>query len=141
MNLETAVRRIQQCFRKMDEAYHRKVFDEIAILGLEESGVKLHYYEGPDQAAFMKNFGDKTMSVRKELTGEKTHTGSEFGFTREGAGDRFDGYICLGPQVYLFCNNTKKSMKEVTEDPRWLAAQSEFLNASQPFAVDPLKIG
>ena len=33
---------------------------------------------------------------------------------------------------------TAKSMKEITEDPRWLDAQGQFLNASQFFAVDPL---
>jgi hypothetical protein len=51
-----------------------------------------------------------------------------------------DAYICLGPGVYLFCNNTEKSMKEITGDPLWLTAQGQFLNASQFFAVDPLKI-
>lgn len=138
MNLETAVSRIQQSFSKMNDAYQRTVFDEIAIVELEETGVKLHHYDGPNREAFSKDFADKTILLRRELMAEKTEAGGEFGFTREGEGENFDAYICLGPQVYLFCNNTKQSMDEVTQDPRWLDAQSKFLNASQLFAADPV---
>lgn len=138
MDLATAVSRIQQSFARMNEAYQRPVFDEIAIVGLEETGMKLHYYDGPDQPAFTKEFAEKTILVRRELLGEKTEAGGEFGFTRQGEGDSFDAYICLGPEIYLFCNNTAKSMHEVTEDPRWLEAQGGFLNASQIFAGDPV---
>lgn len=141
MNLETAVSRIQQSFTKMNAAYQRTVFDEVAIVGWEETGLKLHYYDGPDPVAFRRDFGDKTVLVRKELGKEKSEAGGEFGFTREGEGEHFDAYICLGPELYLFCNNTEKSMHEVTQDPRWLAAQGEFLNASQHFASDPVSVG
>jgi hypothetical protein len=140
MNLQTAISRIQKSFTRMNEAYQRTVFDELAIVGIDEADVKLHYYDGPREALFMKDFADKTVALRTELTTEQTENGGEFGFTREGTGDRFDAYICLGPQVYLFCNNTRKSMREVTQDPRWLEAQSKFLNASQAFAADPLKL-
>lgn len=140
MNLETAISRIQRSFRKMNEAYHRPVFDELAIVGIGDASVKLHFYEGPREAEFMTDFADKTVSLRQELAEEQGENGGEFGFTREGKGDNFDAYICLGPQVYLFCNNTQKSMREVTQDPRWLGAQGEFLNASQHFAGDPVRI-
>lgn len=140
MNLETAISRIQQSFTTMNEAYHRTVFDEIAIVSFHGGKLHLHHYEGPRQAGFQVTFGDKTMALRTELNGEKTNTGGEFGFTREGVRDLFDAYICLGPGIYLFCNNTAKSMHEVSQDPRWLDAQKKFLNASQQFAADPLKV-
>lgn len=140
MNLPQATSRIQNSFTKMNEAYQRTVFDELAIVGIDGAGVELHYYDGPREALFLKDFADKTTALRKELMTEQTEHGGEFGFTREGTGDLFDAYICLGPQVYLFCNNTRKSMHEVTRDPRWLEAQQKFLNASQAFAADPLKV-
>jgi hypothetical protein len=140
MNLESAIARIQKSFGKLNEAYQRPVFDEIAIVGLEGGGLKLHYYNGPREADFMGDFADDSVSLRKELTAEQTGLGGEFSFTREGDGAGMDAYICLGPGVYLFCNNTEKSMKEITGDPLWLTAQGQFLNASQFFAVDPLKI-
>jgi len=139
MTLDAAIDRIRKSFNKMNEAYGRAVFDEIAIVGLEGSELRLHHYDGPREADFLKEFADDSTSLRRELTAEQTGRGGEFDFTREGEGEGIDAYICLGPDLYLFCNNTVKSMKEVTEDPQWLEAQGEFLNASQFFAVDPVK--
>lgn len=140
MDLATATARIDQSFKKLNSAYGRTVFDELAIVGLSGERLELLHYEGPRREAFMAEFADSTMSLRKELTAEQTDNGGEFSFTREGDGAGMDAYICLGPKVYLFCNNVAKSMKEITQDPAWLDAQGEFLNASQFFAVDPLAL-
>ena len=80
------------------------------------------------------------MALLKELTEDQTALGGEFSFTREGEGASMDAYICLGPDVYFFCNHTQKSMYEITQDPQWLESQGEFLNLSQFFAVDPLDL-
>ena len=138
MTIDDAIARIEQCFRKMNEAYGRPVFDEIAIVGLESGGLKLHHYEGPRKDAFLGEFADDSAALRRELTRDQSGEGGEFSFTHEGAGAGIDAYICLGPDVYLFCNNTGKSMGEITRDPRWLDAQGAFLEASQRFAVDPV---
>lgn len=139
MNLESAIQRIQKSFNKLDKAYGRTVFDEVAIVGLDGAELKLLHYQGHREAGFLAEFGDDSIALRKELTEDQTANGGEFSFTREGAGAGIDAYICLGPKVYLFCNNTEKSMSQVTADPAWLNAQGEFLNASQFFAVDPLE--
>lgn len=140
MELPAATARLDQSFKKLNAAYGRTVFDELAIVGLSSETLELLYYEGPRRDAFMAEFADSTMSLRKELTADQTDRGGEFSFTREGDGPGMDAYICLGPKAYLFCNNVAKSMKEITQDPAWLDAQGEFLNASQFFAVDPLVI-
>jgi len=141
MNLESAISRIHKSFEKMDAAYGRHVFDELAIVGLEAGGLKLHSYKGPrGQTVFMNDFADDSISLRRELTAEQTSLGGEFSFTREGDGIGIDAYICLGPNAYLFCNNTDKSMHDITQDPLWLNAQGQFLGVSQHFAVDPLEI-
>ncbi|MGJ8638743.1 MAG: hypothetical protein ACSHYA_05060 [Opitutaceae bacterium] len=138
MNLEAAIQRIESSFTKLDEAYGRPVFDELAIVGLGGGSLELHYYKGPRETAFLSEVVDDSISIRKELAADQTALGGEFSFTREGEGSGIDAYICLGPNVYLSCNNTEKSMAEVTADPGWLNAQGAFLNASQFFAVDPL---
>lgn len=138
MNLESAISRISKSFAKLDAAYGREVFDELAIVGLVGGELKLHHYKGPNQGGFMSEFADNSIALRKELTEDQTALGGEFSFTREGDGVSMDAYICLGPDAYLFCNHTQKSMQEITQDPAWLNAQGEFLNASQHFAVDPL---
>lgn len=140
MNLQTAISRISKSFSKLDAAYGRPVFDELAIIGLIGGELKLHYYKGPNKGGFMAEFADNTMALRRELTEDQTALGGEFSFTREGEGSSMDAYICLGPDAYLFCNHTEKSMHEITQDPEWLNAQGEFLNLSQFFAVDPLDL-
>ncbi len=140
MDLTQAIARIEKSFGKLDAAYGRAVFDELAIVGLAGDQLELLHYTGPRQEAFMSEFADSTTSLRRELTADQTDLGGEFSFTREGDGASMDAYICLGPKVYLFCNNVAKSMKEITEDPAWLNAQGQFLNASQHFAVDPLVV-
>jgi hypothetical protein len=138
MDLATATAQIEKSFQKLNAAYGRTVFDELAIVRLAENTLELLHYEGPRYEVFTTEFADSTFSLRKELTAEQSDKGGEFSFTREGEGASMDAYICLGSKVYLFCNHTEKSMNEITEDPAWLQAQGEFLNASQCFALDPL---
>lgn len=142
MNLKSAIARIQKSFAKMNEAYLRPVFDEIAIVSLSGTSptVELHYYEGAREAEFLNEFMDDSVALRNDVGSTSDNLGGEFGFTREGGGEGIDAYICLGPRIFLLCNNTEQSMEEVTKDSRWLTAQGEFLNASQYFAVDPLAL-
>jgi hypothetical protein len=139
MNLESAITRIRKSFTKLNEAYGRPVFDEIAIVQTSEATtLSLKYYEGAREAEFLNELMEDSVALRNDVGDTRNNLGGEFGFTREGGGEGIDAYICLGPRVFLLCNNTKQSMEEVTRDARWLTAQSEFLNASQYFAVDPL---
>lgn len=138
MKLDAAVAQIRKSFSQMNTQYGRPVFDEIAVVGLKGPALTLAYYDGPRESEFLSDFADDSQAIRKELMSEKTGLGGEFNFTREGDGAATDAYICLGPEVYLFCNHTAKSMKDITGDPAWLEAQGQFLNLSQFFAVDPL---
>lgn len=140
MNLQTAVSRISKSISKLDAAYGRPVFDELAIVGLVGGKLTLHHYKGPNEGGFLAEFADNTMALRKELTEEQTALGGEFSFTREGEGASMDAFICLGPDTYLFCNHTEKSMHEIKQDRKWIDAQGEFLNLSQFFAVDPVDL-
>lgn len=140
MQLDTAINQIEKLFTQMDALYGGSVFDEIAVVGFDEKQVKVYDYKGPREAEFQADFAEDSQALRRELLAAKTENGGEFSFTREGHGARTDAYICLGPGLYLFCNNTLKSMKEITQDPNWLNAQGEFLNLSQYFAVDPLAL-
>lgn len=140
MDLETAIARVGQALEQMTEAYHRQVFDEVVIVEAAGRSPNVLFYTGPRREQFMRDLADQTIRLRRELPAGRSEDPGEFGFTREGEGEHFDAYICLGPKVYLFCNNTEKSMHEVTQDPRWLEAQQKFLNACQAFAADPLRI-
>jgi hypothetical protein len=141
MNLESAIARIQKSLIKLNEAYGRSVFDEIAIVQVSDLVTfTLHYYEGEREASFLNELLEDSVALRNDIGDMPNHVGGEFGFTREGGGLGIDAYICLGPDLFLLCNHTVKSMEEVTKDARWLKAQGEFLNLSQFFAVDPLTL-
>ncbi|TVP75261.1 MAG: hypothetical protein EA353_14255 [Puniceicoccaceae bacterium] len=140
MNLNDAVAQIQRSCSKMQRLYGRTVFDEFAIIGIERSQLKSLYYEGPREAVFMASFADDSLALRKELRDGGRQEAGAFNFTREAEGSGIDAYICLGQDLYLFCNHTEKSMKDISEDPAWLDTQGCFLNLAQAFAVDPLEI-
>lgn len=140
MNLQTAISRIAKSFSKLDAAFGRPLFDELAIVSLAGGAFKILYYKGRNKSEFMAEFAENTLLLRKELSEDQTALGGEFSFTRDGEGANMDAYICLGPDAYLFCNHTHSTMEEITKDPRWLDAQGEFFNLSQYFAVDPLDL-
>jgi len=139
MNLHDALERIQRSLSQMNQSYGRTVFDEVAVVGLEGNQLDLRHYQGPREAAFMREFADDSKALRKELKAEDHSEPGCFSFTREGDGVGFDAYICLGRDLFLFCNHTGMSMKEISEDPSWLDTQGTFLNLSQVFAVNPVE--
>lgn len=138
MQLNEAIARIQKSLSHMNQLYGRTVFDEVAIIGVDGNQLQVSYYEGPRKADFLGDFADDSQELRKELKADSHPEAGTFSFTREGDGAGTDAYICIGKDLYLFCNHTEKSMKEITEDPSWLDAQGAFLNLSQFFAVDPV---
>lgn len=138
MDLTTAIARIDKSFSKLNTAYGREVFDELAIVSLVDDKPALLHYQGPREDNFLADFAEDSIALRKESIESGPYQGGEFNFTRDGDGFGLDAFICLGAKTFLACNNTAKSMKEITQDPAWLDSQGEFLNASQHFAVDPL---
>lgn len=52
MIIQTAISRISKSASKLDAAYGPTVFDELAIIGLDEGKLHLHYYKGPNEAGF-----------------------------------------------------------------------------------------
>jgi hypothetical protein len=42
--------------------------------------------------------------------------------------------------VYLIWNNTVLSMDRITTEPRWLAAQVPFLDLTEEFRADPVRL-
>lgn len=137
MNLETAKLQIDKYFTRMNQAYGRVVFDEWLIVSRQAGSVHLLHYQGPRAATIMESLADETSALRQ--SGAHIHSDpGQFDFTREGAGSDFDAYVCVGKDCFLLCNNTQKSMQEVSADTNWLSAQGEFLNLSQYFVVDGL---
>ncbi|HEU6449678.1 MAG TPA: hypothetical protein VFV23_14695 [Verrucomicrobiae bacterium] len=129
MTLEEAVAEIKTCARLMDSRYGKTVFDEWAILSLAENKARVHFYTGPRNDEFLKNFVKDLGALRAELHNEKYSAG-DFEFARHGVGTGFEAFMVLGNGLYLICNNTHESMESITKNPHWLSAQVSFAELS-----------
>ena len=139
MTLDQASKQTQQCAQQMDARYKKVVFDEWAIISLEENKGHLLSYKGPRKAGFQKNFLEDAGSLRVGMLTEKYDVG-DFEFARHGVGTGFESFMVLGKGIFLICNNTVQSMDGITQDPHWLSAQEPFVDLSEKFRADPLML-
>jgi hypothetical protein len=137
MTLDQANKQIAACADQMNARYKKTVFDEWAIISLEEHKGHLLSYIGPRKAGFQKNFLADAGSLRAGMLTRKYEPG-DFEFARHGVGTGFESFVVLGEGIFLICNNTVQSMDGITQDPHWLSAQEPFVDLSEKFRADPL---
>jgi hypothetical protein len=123
----------------MNARYKKVVFDEWAIISLAEHKGRLLAYIGPRKSGFQQNFLADAGPLRTGLLTEKQNVG-DFEFARHGVGTGFESFMVLGEGLFLICNNTVQSMDAITQDPLWLGAQVPFVELSEKFRQDPLKL-
>ena len=139
MTLDEAKKLVQACAEQMHARYTHVVFDEWAVISLSDNKGRLHAYLGPRREDFKKNFLKDAGALRAGLLTTE-HEPGNFEFARHGVGTGFEAFMVLGKGLFLICNNTKESMDGITKDPRWLAAQEPFVELSEKFRADPLKV-
>lgn len=137
MTLKQATKLVGQCFDQMNANYRSVVFDEWAIVSLNDNRGLLLAYSGPRKEDFQKNFVADAGALRASLL-RKEHGNGDFEFARHSAGTAFESFLVLGPAVFLICNNTRRTMDEITGDPKWLSAQVPFVELSEEVRDNPL---
>jgi hypothetical protein len=75
--------------------------------------------------------------MRAELLTER-HAPGQYDFARHGVGTGFEAFVCVGDELYLICNNTQRSMDDITRDQRWLEAQKAFAELTEHFSGDAI---
>ncbi len=130
MDLSEAMRAIRDCAAQMDAHYGRTVFDEWAVVSLQEPQPRVLGYVGPRHETFARNFSRDLGGLRASMLNGKHQVG-DFEFARQAEGMSFEAFMALGAGRYLICNNTQSSMKEIANDPRWLTAQVPFAELSE----------
>jgi hypothetical protein len=116
MTLDTAIKLIKNCDEQMRARYKKPVFDEWAIVSLAENKGHLLSYSGPRKEDFQKNFVTDAGTLRPGLM-QEDHTIGDFEFSRHGVGTGFEAFLVAGRGVFLICNNTARTMDEITRDP------------------------
>ena len=139
MTLDETFEEIKTCANHMDSRYGTIVFDEWAIVSLVENRARVLAYIGPRNDEFLTNFAKDLGILRTELDAEKYSVG-DFEFNRHGVGTGHEGFMVLGPGLYLICNNTRESMDSLAKNPRWLNAQVSFAELSDRIRSNPLSV-
>jgi hypothetical protein len=137
MTLEDAIMLIRRCAERMDSLYGKTVFDEWAVIEIRDQKARLLGYIGPRRADFQKNFASDMADLRAVYR-ERSHGVGDFGFSRHGVGTKAEGFMVLGADIVLICNNTASSMDEIAKNPLWLGAQVPFVELGEKFCSDPL---
>ena len=88
MTLDETTKQVTDCVGQMNSRYGKTVFDEWAILSLNQNKARILAYNGPRNDAFLKNFVDDLGALRAELLDSKYSVG-DFEFARHGVGTGF----------------------------------------------------
>src|SRR5205823_2432955 len=129
MTLDEANLLIRAGVDQMNARYGKTVFDEWAVLALNDKGGRILSYSGPRKDDFQKNFATDVTGLREDLASREFGVG-DFAFARHGVGTGFEAFMVLGRGFYLICNNTSASMDALAKDPRWIGAQVPFVELS-----------
>jgi hypothetical protein len=138
MKLAAARSLITAALGRMNALYSRTVFDEWVVVSLQPDRGSILAYDGPRAGEFRQRFAGDIGPLRNEMTGKRFAVG-DFEFAPAATGTRFDACLRIGEAGYLICSHTGKSMAEIRKDPRWLQAQTAFVELSGKFCADPLE--
>lgn len=139
MTLDEASLLIRACVDQMNARYAKPVFDEWAVLSLNEQPPRILHYTGPRKEDFQKNFSSDLDVLREGLL-EANYSIGDFEFARHGVGTKFEAFMVLGEGLYLICNNTHASMDDIAKDSRWLGAQIPFVELSDKIRANPVAL-
>jgi hypothetical protein len=130
LNLDETMRDVRACATRMNAEYGNTVFDEWAVVSLQERQPRILAYQGPRGFEFGRSLASDLGSLRGPLAAGG-HAPGEFEFVRHATGTSIEGFMALGNDTYLLCNNTHVSMNEIAQNPRWLSAQVPFADLSE----------
>lgn len=141
MTLDQAWKSVLDCASEMNARYQETVFDELAIVSIADTSACTMSYEGPRKTEFSDRFPTDSAALRTTVRqGGQSYSAGDFEFSHAGAGTGFEAFMMLGSGLCLICNNTGKSMKGISSNPRWLQAQVPFATLSDQFRGNPLKV-
>jgi hypothetical protein len=130
LDLDNMLGAVRFCAAQMDSQYGDTVFDEWVVVSLQQPQPRILHYFGPRNFDFRQNFARDLGALREALfNGE--HSAGDFEFARHARGTYFEAFMALGNDVFLICNNTRASMDEIAQNPRWLSAQVPFADLSE----------
>lgn len=129
-NLDETMQEVRVCATRMNAEYGNTVFDEWAVISLRQNQPSVLAYAGPRGHEFRHTLTSDLGALRGSLK-NGGHAPGEFEFARHAVGTGIEGFMALGNDTYLLCNNTRATMNEIAGNPRWLSAQVAFADLSE----------
>lgn len=137
MTLHQAIAEIESRLDEAEKAYGSVVFDEWLIARLSGEHRQIRHYFGPRTRPTDKEFRADLGPLRAEiLSGD--YSAGDLEFVRTAEGKAFDAFIVAGMGIYLILNNVRKTVQEITANPKWHGAQVPLVQLSEAFRADPL---
>jgi hypothetical protein len=137
MTLKQAIDKIECRLDGADTAYGSVVFDEWIIAWLVGEQREIRHYFGPRTIPTDKELRADLGPLRGEILSGDYHTG-DLEFVRNAEGKAFDAFIMAGMGIYVILNNVRKTIQEITANPKWHGAQVPLVQLSEAFRADPL---
>lgn len=137
MTLQEAIAEIESRLDAADKVYGSVVFDEWLIARISGEHRRIRHYFGPRAKPTDKEFRADLGLLRAEIFSGDYSTG-DLEFVRDAEGKAFDAFIVAGLGIYLLFNNVRKTVQEITANPKWHAAQIPLVQLSEAFRADPL---
>ena len=139
MNLDETMQEVRACATRMNAEYGATVFDEWVVVSLQRPQARVLAYSGPRGQEFRHSFSRDLGSLKSALL-SGGHQVGDFEFARHATGTCFEGFMALGNEAYLICNNTSSSMDEIAKNPRWLSAQVPFADLGEKMCARQMMV-
>ena len=137
MDAKVAAISVKEKVAKIKEIVGRNVFDEWAMIHIEENQWKVLAYQTVRTDGFKTNFKSDVSSL-KSIDPSTTQIG-EFAFSNDGYGTKFDAYLYAGNNIFFLFNHTAKTAAEITSDPSWEKAEKQLEELRIQFVMDPVE--
>jgi hypothetical protein len=106
LTLEQAWKSGLHCAEEMNARYRDIVFDELAIVSIDDTQARTLSYEGPRKEAFSESFPKDSANLRATVRSSGQHyDAGDFEFSHAGAGTGFEAFMMLGKGLCLGCAN------------------------------------
>jgi hypothetical protein len=137
VNLKRVASNISGAVDQLHDQAGEVIFDEWALVEIDGDDWTIHSYKSPRSKDFEKLFFDDIAHLREKVCLEKMEVGAS-GFVEGGDTTKFDAYMCVGPKMFIFFNNLRENVQQMSRHEKWHAFQEAFHRAVKAFLEDPV---
>jgi hypothetical protein len=137
MDIKCAAAAIRKVVDQLNLETGRTVFNEWVLVEIYDDQWSVHAYQASNSEEFAEHFQDEIGRLDELIAPNEMVVGT-LGFVDDVDSEKFDAYMCVGPHVFAFFNNTSETTRQMCRHPGWPSLQGRFQRAMHVFVEDPL---